>query len=167
MKHTAPKTIPVSITCNNEVIGLKLRPVTFRRLIDITDALGGKELTEVLLDPSPLQIATIAYCMLDMEDKSKIDKFALQINEKSVKVGTAQKLYYIVAENNVQDGYINYTSLIQAVNDNIISSFPQTKEDKKKILGLIGGRKSRWNWKRYLILLLLTTLIPLIPFLMK
>jgi len=153
MKHTVSKPIKFTIMCSGELVELRLQPVTFRRLIDITNALEGKELTEVLKDPTPLQIAAIAYCMLNKVDIAQIDDFKLELNDKAVKVNTIQKLYYIVTENNVQDGYTNYTSLMQAVNANIIASFPAGQEkDKKKVLASLTKSKSHSALKKYLIL---------------
>lgn len=167
MKHTLSKPVKFTIMCSGELIELHLQPANFRRIIDITAALEGKDLTEVLRNPTPLQIAAIAFCMLNKADCARIDKFKLVINDDSVPANTIQKLYYMVTENNVMDGYTNYTSLIQAVNKNIIDSFPTSESDKKKVLMAIMGSKSRWSWKRFLTLSALITTILLIHFLMK
>lgn len=165
MKHTVSKPVKFCIMCSGELVELFLQPLTFRRLIDITAALEGKELQAVLLDPTPLQVATIAYCMMNKADIATIEDFILELNDKAAKVNAIQKLYYMVTENNVQDGYTNYTSLMQAVNANIIASFPTGQEkDKKKVLKSL-AKKNRWSWKKYLMLLLIVTPLPLMIFL--
>lgn len=167
MKHTLSKPVKFTILCSGELIDLHLQPVTFRRLIDITAALEGKDLTEVLLDPTPLQIAAIAYCMLNKLDRLRVEDFKIIINDEDVKVNGIQKLYYIVTESNVQEGYTNYTSMIQAVNKNIIDSFPEAAADKKKVLKVLKRSKSRSKLKKYLILLAMLMVTLLINFLMR
>lgn len=166
MKHTLAKAIPFFVTCGGEAIGLNLQPVTFRRLIDITSALKGKELSDVLKDPSPLEVVTMAYYMLNKEDIKRLNEIELKLNDKSVEISTIQKLYYLITENNVQDGYINYTSLMQSINENIIASFPK-QEEKKKTSMLSMKTKNLWKLKKSLIFSALIILILLIDFLRK
>lgn len=136
MKHTLSKPVKVYITVEGKVIELSLQPVTFQRLIDITGALEidmkEQAFEKILLNPTPMQVVTIVYCMLDKSSKELIDKISLEIGDEKKDVDQITKLYYLIAENNIKDGYINYNSLIAGVNENIINSFPQEDINKKK-----------------------------------
>lgn len=152
--HTLSKPTSFSIKCAEEVTSFNLQPVTFQRLIDIKDILEGKDFEKVLKDPTPLEAVKIAFCMLNDEDKQKLDDIVLKINGRKKKTDAMTKLYYLISENNIADGYTNLVSLMSSVNENIINSFQQQENTaKKKAKILFQFLRNHWNSKKYLILL--------------
>jgi hypothetical protein len=92
--------------------------------------------------------------MLNDEDKQKLDDIVLKINGRKKKTDAMTKLYYLISENNIADGYTNLVSLMSSVNENIINSFQQEeKNEKKKVKILLQFLRNQWNSKKYLILL--------------
>jgi hypothetical protein len=114
------------------VTSFDLQPVTFQRLININNILEGKDFEKVLKDPTPLEAVKIAFCMFNDEDKKKLDDIVLKINGKEKKADAMMKLYYLISENNIADGYTNLVSLMSSVNENIINSFQQEEKNEKK-----------------------------------
>jgi hypothetical protein len=154
LNHTLSKPTSFNIKCGEEVTSFNLQPVTFQRLIDINLILGDKKLNDVILDPTPLESVKIAYCMLNNKDIKKLDDIVLKINGKEKKADAMMKLYYLISENNITDGYTNFVSLMGSVNENIINSFQQEeKNEKKKVKILLQFLRNQWNSKKYLILL--------------
>jgi hypothetical protein len=154
LTHTLSKPTSFTIKCSEKVTSFNLQPVTFQRLINIKDILEGKDFEKVLKDPTPLEAVKIAFCMFNDEDKQKLDEIVLKINGKEKKADAMMKLYYLISENNITDGYTNLVSLMGSVNENIINSFQQEeKNEKKKFKILLLFLRNQWNSKKYLILL--------------
>jgi len=147
MKNATTQKTSACICFGGVLIPFKLRPATYGRLIEITAALneqvvedGGKavkrDITEVILDPSPLDIATMAFCLMDDEGHKKLETFTVQLNGKDTKekVNGIQKLYYLMTEtNDLKEGAENFMHLTNSVNTAMIRSFP-SGERKKKVL---------------------------------
>jgi len=154
LNHTLSKPTSFNIKCGEEVTSFNLQPVTFQRLIDINLILGDKKLNDVILDPTPLESVKIAYCMLNNKDIKKLDDIVLKINGKEKKADAMMKLYYLISENNIADGYTNFVSLMGSVNQNITNSFPKEESKvKKKIKTIVLYLRKKWISKKNLILL--------------
>lgn len=167
MKNTLTKDAHFNILCAGEVVRLTLKPATFRRIIDIVDALQIKEteFADVLQKQSPMQTATIAYTLMDEKSKRIISDAKVEIEGDVMQATNIQKLYYMVCENSVEDGLTNQASMMSAVNQAIMSSFPAQDEGKKKALS---NPKSFKKLKRFTILLLVNMAATLsISFLMR
>ena len=136
-----------SIVCGDEVLKLTFLPLTFKRLIEINFALKDKDLGAALSNPTPMEIAKIGYCLLDAESIAILNLFKIEIENTQEETNTVHKFYCIICENNVTDGLLNYTSILQAVTTVIQDSF--SSEDKKKATRLL--RHS--IWKRFSTLL--------------
>lgn len=135
MKHCLTKSRSVSLMFAGHEQKLTLEPMTFGKLIDIDAALGdGKDLSIVLKQPSPYDLAVITYCLLDDDSKKMIDDADLQINSDSQQTNPTHKLFYLIGESNIAEGLTNYTSLIYAVVELVKDSVGE--ESKKKTLNL-------------------------------
>jgi len=105
------------------------------KLIDISAVLGEKDLSEVLKEPKPYDLAAVAYCLLDEESKQKIESAKVTANDQeSDDVDIAHKLYYLMCENNIQNGLTNYTSVLQTVTEIVMDSTVEAEQSKKKVL---------------------------------
>jgi hypothetical protein len=165
LNHTLSQPTSFDIKCGEEVTSFNLQPVTFNRLIDINSILGDKKFSDIIVDPTPLETVKIAFCMLDKKDKNKLDNIVLNINGKEKKADAMMKLYYLISENNITDGYTNFVSLISSVNKNITNSFPTNDNKvKKKMKKIAYFLRRQWKSKKYLILLGLTINILLMLF---
>jgi hypothetical protein len=106
--------------------------MTFSKLIEINAVLGGKELGQVLQQPSVMELTTIAYCLLDKKSKDFLKNVKIEINSEEKETGEIHKLYYLMCENNLTNGLTNYTNLLDTVN-NIIKDSVQSEPSKKKV----------------------------------
>ncbi len=147
MKNQLTQKRYATILCGEEAVKLTLLPLTYLRLIDVNFALQGKDLAAALSDPTPMDVAQIAYCLLDPASVELIESFQIQINDKALQTNPIHKLYCMMGENTITDGFTNYTSVLQAVSTVVSDSFPQAGSvDKKKAQR---QRKSHSIWKRF------------------
>ena len=131
MEKYAPDIIEAPILCGEEEITLKLRPMTYGRIIEISD-LCGQDFSEVVKPENltPLNAAKVAYCLMPQEQRAKFDEIKLDINGEEQQANGATKFYYLLTEQNVVDGQTNMNSVMNAVYQSITNGFPSA--DKKK-----------------------------------
>jgi hypothetical protein len=146
MKNSLTQSQKMTILFSGVAESLTVMPLTFMRLIDINLALGGKDLSEVLQKPTPYDLATIAYCLLDEESKEKIKDVEIEIDGKFEKTNNIHKLFCMMCENNITDGLTNYTMVLQAIVDQVQNSTVQAEPSKKKVL----ARTWRWILTRFM-----------------
>ena len=133
MQSLAVKPYKSCIYYGGERIDYTLRPLTFARMIEITELLDGKELKDVLSDPSPFETTTIAFVLMDDESKKNIERFKLQLDDGTeLSATTPEKLYHLLCETSVTEGYENLVQLTTAINMHITRCLPV--ETKKKTI---------------------------------
>lgn len=137
MKNSLTQSQQISILCSNASVELTFLPMTFMRLIDINLALGGKDLGEVLQEPTPYDLAAVAYCLLDEESKKVIENAKVEVNDKFEKTNSIHKLFCMMCENNVTDGLTNYTSVLHTIVKQVHNSTTEESAHKKKLLNRI------------------------------
>ena len=129
---------------------MTVAPLTYLRMINIDMALGdGKDLSQVLSDPSIMDLTIVAYCMLTKkskeivkniqvefsgDDQDVIDEINEQMGQDCKSIDPVHKLFYLMCENNVTDGTLNYTEVLKLVSSQIEDSFAQQPIAKKKTL---------------------------------
>lgn len=167
MKNTVKKSTHFEILINEKVVGLTLRPMTYRMFVNIMDAVDGEDIEKVLQDPKPLQIISIAYALLDEASIKKIDSIKLKLSGENTPASPMHKMYYLTTDNTIAEGHHNCAVIQNAISENIIKNSPQSKKDKKKIFQLVSRNTSPWSLRRFTILSVLTIPIHLILFLMS
>lgn len=140
MKNSLARKQNVNIVCGEQIVALTLLPLTFRRLIDVNFALQSEELGQALSRPTPMNIAKIAYCLLDENSLQLIDQFKIEVNGELEESNPMHKLFCMMCENNLNDGFTNYTSVLNAVSRAAAESLPEC-QDKKKALRLLNPFK--------------------------
>ena len=137
MKNSLTQSQLLTILCGGEAVKFTLLPMTFLRLFDINLALGGKDLGEVLQKPTPFDLATITYCLLDDESKKKISDAEIELGGKFEKTNDIHKLICLMADTNVTEGLTNFTAVLQGVLDQVQIITTQENPNKKKDLDRI------------------------------
>jgi hypothetical protein len=133
IKHSLTQNRDFTIVYGNgESAIFTVTAMTFSKLIEINAVLGGKELGQVLQQPSVMELTTIAYCLLDKKSKDFLKNVKIEINSEEKETGEIHKLYYLMCENNLANGLTNYTNLLDTVN-NIIKDSVQSEPSKKKV----------------------------------
>ncbi len=133
IKHSLTQNRDFTIVYGNgESAIFTVTAMTFSKLIEINAVLGGKELGQVLQQPSVMELTTIAYCLLDKKSKDFLKNVKIEINSEEKETGEIHKLYYLMCENNLTNGLTNYTNLLDTVN-NIIKDSVQSEPSKKKV----------------------------------
>jgi hypothetical protein len=136
MKNCVVKDKKLSIVCSGAVVNLTIVPMTFGKLIDINAALPkGKDLSSVMQEPTPLDLAITTYCLLDEESKKTIDSMTVEIDGEVEPTSNAHKLYCMMCESNVTDGIQNNNKILSVIVDQVKDSTSQ-QETKKKTLAI-------------------------------
>lgn len=136
MKNSLTQSQVLTILCDGQAVKFTLLPMTFLRLFDINLALGGKDLSEALIKPTPFDLATITYCLLDEESKKKIKDAEVVLEGKFEDTNDIHKLICLMADTNVTEGLTNFTAVLQSVVDQVQNSTAQI-EPKKKVLARV------------------------------
>lgn len=133
MKSCLTKSRTLILTFDTTTEKLTLLPLTFGKLVDISSALGDeKDLSSVLSNPNPFDLSLVTYCLLDDKSKERLDSYEIEINSDIHKeIDGAHKLYYLLCENNVAYGLLNYTNVIETVAKLVQESTSQGKNKKK------------------------------------
>ena len=149
MKNYLTRPMKLNLMCGGEAVCLTVAPLTYLRMIDIDISLGDKDLTQVLQNPTILDLTVVAYCMLTESSKSIINKIDVEIssNDKGVvesinkKIGDdsgdinpVHKLFYMMCESNISDGTMNYATVLNVISSQIESSLLKEPITKKKTL---------------------------------
>ena len=147
----------VTLYHGSQSINLTLRPVTFARFSEITTALDGKTVDKVLIDPTPFEVAKIAYCLLTEDSKARLKDVKIQLDNKQYDMNEAGKLYCFMSETGVNEGHTNLVILSAVINKLFIDSFPE--QDKKKVRQMIMKKVWHWMLRSFMILLLILTVV--------
>ncbi len=135
MQHCVVKDKKLSIICSGAVVKLTIVPMTFMKLIDINTCLeGDKDLSAVMNAPTPLDLSIVTYCLLDQGSREKLEALALKLNDIPEDADAAQKLFYMMCENNLTDGMQNYNKVLEVIVAQVQES-TAAPETKKKTLG--------------------------------
>ena len=139
MQNLQAKSRKVKIICQGEEISFTLRPFTFGRLVEIS-ALFNRQIEDILLNPTPIEISKLAYCLMDEKDREVINSIKMKNGEETLETDAMSNLYLIMSEDSVTDGFYNLSQITTAINKLIHDCM--TVDNKKKNLNALEGRQS-------------------------
>ena len=144
MKNLKTEAREVTIHYQGKAVKFKLRPFTYARMAELTaifsDGEVSLDLYAIIQNPTGLEIAKIAYCLMPESDRIHLDKYiSVEINGETRDDLTGfGKLYFLMSEVALEEGHNNMVAVSHAIHLVILASMPigDKKNNKKKVLRL-------------------------------